>query len=293
MPRFFVWRHSDDGTVRAAAAGFYGPPPERLAGRVIARVAFNSPPACETSSDGIVAPLIDWLRQSRSIVGAGLGALDGRRRWCSHPLPNRIQALECVVRPSASGVVPARGTRGWVRKARRLGIEVTSVTNIATIGEFAVMAKALHERLRSTKHVAVRPVEPARATAAWHGLIAGGHGRLYMAHREGGALAGSLFGCFDRRAYYLQAAASDEARGTGAAHLVLKTALDDLFAAGIAEVNLGPTGPDAQTPGDVDHGLLRFKAAFGAEIAHIEGGAITTRPVRSKLIQYAARALRR
>jgi hypothetical protein len=225
VPWFFIWRDTGDGGV-TATAGFYRPSPDRVAGRVIARVHFNCPPARGPADEEILPSVIDWLRGSRSIVGATLGALGARPRWSSRPLLKAVHALEFPIRASQGVPVPASGTarldqesaQAWRRGDN--GRRRPRYECVRRDGERFSRAPALHQSRPGSADRAGKP------THAWRGLLASGHGRLYIAQRDQRVVAGCTFECFGSRAYYLQNAAEEEARRTGATRPILNSSSD-------------------------------------------------------------------
>ena len=127
-------------------------------------------------------------------------------------------------------------------------------------------------------------IEPVSAARAWAQLIATGAARLYLASLAGEPITACLFGLFGRRAYYLQNGASEAARRTGATHLVLGTALEELFTDGLDEVNLGPIAAEASDPSHIDHGLFMFKKGFGSAVEDRVGGVVIVRRIRSRVL---------
>jgi hypothetical protein len=283
VPRYFVWRDAESGAVRAAAPGFVQPAPDRLLGRLFGRVHFNTPPASDRAGMALIPSIIEWMREVGSLTAATLGVLDGRRPWMEGDPPNPNRSLEFVVR-AGSGLAPQDGARRSINKAHRLGVEVVVADTPEQIDQFAILARGLHERLRSEKAMSLPSIEPASAARAWSELITSGAARLYLASLAGEPITASLFGLFGGRAYGLQAGASEAARRTGATHLVLATALEDLFSGGFDEVNLGSVAARASESSHVDHGLFMFKKHLGSTMEPRVGGVVVVRRLRSRVL---------
>ncbi len=293
-PHYLTWHDSVTQAARAAAVGFRRPRPERLVGRVMSRLHFNTSPAARDSLS-LLPSLNAWVMATPGVIGATLGALDGRAGWSPSAVPHAIHSVEFVVRPTGSPAVEGMRemARRSVRRALRLGVEVVQANAAEQVMAFAELARSLHEHLRRHKGGGIAAVDTALAARAWSRLIAAGSGRLYLGLLDGVPVTGCLFGHFNGRAYYLQNGAVAQARSSGATYLVLSRALDDFCEQQYREINLGPIAAEASATEHVDHGLYEFKAGLGATIEARVGGRLVTAPLRSTALDLGRRAWRR
>lgn len=295
-PLFCLWRDSGDGAVVGRALAIRRPSRDSLAGKLAAKLQFDSPPVGTLEGD-FLSPLRAWARSAPALVGVGLGSFDALREWAEPSPPAPRARFEFVLPPG--GVEEVWGemrqlARRKVKRARKSDFETRLADSVADLHAFAAVHAETEERLRRTKgYVPGSRRSPEGFAAALEVLRAAGAGRLYAAYRGEQLEAGVVFATFAGRAYMIYSGATDAGRELGAPFLVLYDALCDLRGAGYATINLGGAGGDAAEPSSSEHGLYQFKTRFGAAAEGRTSGQMELRPLRAKAVALAQGAVRR
>ena len=94
-------------------------------------------------------------------------------------------------------------------------------------------------------------------------LIESGKAQIFLAQIAGKSLAFAIVGILGRRSYLLYAGSTIEGLTLNASKALLWYAIQDACSRGVERFNLGGVGVNACDPGDNNHGLYRFKTAFG------------------------------
>lgn len=294
-PLFCVWRDQDGG-VAGRALGIRRPPSGSRAGRLAARLVFDSPPTSGRRGADFVRPLSSWARRHRALIEVGLGSFDAIGSWTPGALPRPQARIEYVV-PDGDADDVWGGMRSLarrkVKKAEKGGLECRAVSDRESLRAFAAIYETTLARLNASKGVPTLGLDLDRHAASLAALVDRGHGRLYAALRDGELVAATLFATFGARAYLVYSGATDAGRDDGAPFLILSTALRELRADGFPHLNLGGAAPDAPQPESLDHGLHQFKTRFGAAVEERTSGSLLLRPARARLVGTARRVVRR
>lgn len=193
----------------------------------------------------------------------------GCRHWNLHKAPSDLHAPDTVIldlERSPDELLRAmhKKHRYCIRAASRRGVEVTIAAReqlpawhrlyLDTAERRGIVAETLDYFLELF------------ATARQHDPEL----RLYLAHRNGKLLAGSVVGFVGSSAYYLFSASSPSGRSLFASFAVVWRAICDAGAAGCRRFDLMGIPPDPR-PGHPMHGLYRFKTRFGGTLRHRRG----------------------
>lgn len=298
-PLFCLWRDGAEGEVVGRGLGVRRPGEGSRAGRIAAKLGFDSPPATASAGRDFVAPLQSWARQSPALVEVTLGSYDALGPWREEPLPRSRPRTEYVLPPIGGEEelwsAMRKLARRKVKKAEKDGQEGREAPGPEELREFVAVYRTTEQRLSQAKRGYVPDVGPdAEAFAASiEQLTERGAGRLFASFAGGRLEAGTFFATFGERAYMIYSGATDEGREAGAPFLAMFAALRELRAAGYEQIGLGGAAGDAAEPGSGDHGLHQFKTRFGAAAEPRTSGALLVRPLRAKAVAGARRLVRR
>lgn len=298
-PLFCLWRESSGGAIAGRGLGIRRPREGSRAGRLAAKLEFDSPPASTAGGRDFVAPLAAWAKRAPALLELKLGSYDALGAWREAPLPRPRPRLEYVL-PAGGGEEELRSgmrqlARRKVKRAEKEGLEGREAPSAGELREFVAVYRTTEQRLGQAKRGYVPDVGPdAEAFAAsLEQLTACGRGKLFAAFAGDRLEAGTFFATFGTRAYMIYSGATDEGRGAGAPFLAMFAALRELRAAGFEQVNLGGAAGDAADPDSVDHGLHQFKTRFGAAAEPRASGSLLIRPLRARAVEGARRLVRR
>jgi hypothetical protein len=278
----------------AMALGFESPDRSTLRGRLARRLEFDSPPASLIGGADLLSPLTNWARRSRALVELRCGSFDARSAWTPGALRDLTWRYEFLVQRREGVALLAgmrKGARSSIRKAQRIGVEVTACDEPNGLQRFSALHAQTIQRLRQVKGLNDPVPDQERACEQLAVLLTHNAGRMYFAHHEGETVAGCFFGLFSRSAYYLLSGAVSHAATLGATGLALFIAMDDFVSQGYTRINLGGTAGDAAEHGSADHGLYSFKKGLGGQPVQVAGGRRTLRPLRSHLANGVMRAV--
>jgi hypothetical protein len=278
----------------AMALGFHQPDPQSLRGRLAGRLYFDSPPASLGGSPDLLSPLRSWARERRALVELWCGSFDARTPWSPDSLPEPVWRYEFLVPAFEASALLKRmrkGARSSIRKAQRIGVEVTACSDRDSVVCFSGLHATTIETLRKLKGVEERLPDHQRMAEQLGVLIARNAGRLYLARLDGEPVAGCFFGLFAGSAYYLLSGALPSASKLGAIGLTLFVALDQLGLEGYTRLNLGGAHGDAHERESADNGLYSFKKGLGGQPMRVAGTRLTLHPLRLRLINVARRAM--
>lgn len=298
-PLFCLWREGPGGDVVGRGLGIRRPGEGSRAGRLAAKLGFDSPPATASPGLDFVAPLEAWARRSPALVEVELGSYDALGPWREEPPPRARARTEYVLPPGEGEEelwsAMRKLARRKVKRAEKDGQEGREAPSAEELREFVAVYRTTEERLSQTKRGYVPDVGPdAEAFAASLERLGGrGAGRLFASFADGRLEAGTYFATFGKRAYMIYSGATDEGREAGAPFLAMFAALRDLRAAGFEQIGLGGAAGDAPEPDSGDHGLHQFKTRFGAEAEPRSSGSLLLRPLRAKAVAGVRRLVRR
>lgn len=297
-PLFCLWRERG-GEVAARGLGVRRPGEGSRAGRLAAKLSFDSPPAASAAGGDFVAPLAAWAKCAPALVELALGSYDALGHWREGPLPRPRARLEYVLPPGGGEEELWEGMRKLarrkVKRAEKEGQEGREAPSPRELREFVAVYRTTERRLSQAKRGYVPDVGPdAEAFAAsLEQLTSRGCGRLFATFAGGRLEAGTFFATFGRRAYMIYSGATDEGRAAGAPFLAMFAALRELRAAGFEQIGLGGAAGDAADPDSEDHGLHQFKTRFGAVAERRTSGSLLVRPLRARAVAGARRLVRR
>lgn len=133
-----------------------------------------------------------------------------------------------------------------------------------------------------------KPMQEATYRAIWECLVKTGRARVYMAEKHGIGVASVVIGVCGTNAYYLYGGASPDGLSLNAPKGLLWFAIQEEYAKGVREFNLGGMSATAQQPDSLDHGLYKFKTGFGGTERLCVSGHKVFRP---RLLETKARLL--
>jgi lipid II:glycine glycyltransferase (peptidoglycan interpeptide bridge formation enzyme) len=186
-----------------------------------------------------------------------------------------------------------KGTRGSIKRAEKLGVEVRRTDAPDDLLAFAKLYKETLDRLERKKGVRAAAVDPFQLAASLQLLTSSGTGRLYLAFAEGAEITGCFFTTFNRSAYYLLNGANGRALQIGGTPLTLLKALEDFAHEGFTRINLGGVAAEAASPASPDHGLYAFKLGLGTSPVSCTSGRLLVRPLRASAVKLALKVRRR
>lgn len=115
-------------------------------------------------------------------------------------------------------------------------------------------------------------VEPPAIAAIAGTRLADPWGATVFGTWDGDALlAAALVGWANRTSYYISGGSTPDGHSRRASIWLHLRIMATLAAAGMRSYNLGGTAATATEPGDAQHGLLRFKRDFGADLRPCSG----------------------
>lgn len=127
------------------------------------------------------------------------------------------------------------------------------------------------------------PMRETTYVALWENLIKTGRARVYLAEKEGVAIASVVVGVCGANAYYLYGGATPDGLALNAPKGLLWFAIQQEYEEGVREFNLGGMAASAAQPDSLDHGLYKFKTGFGACERSCISGRKVLRPALVKM----------
>ena len=170
-------------------------------------------------------------------------------------------SLEKGLEATWNGMRPT--LRNDIRRFERSGVECRLRSDEGVVS-------ALHgiEQETALRHRAQgkpgSPMREATYRALWEHLVKSGRARVYLAEKNGAAIASAVIGGFGPNSYYLYGGAIPDGLSLNAPKGLLWFAIQQEFAEGVREFNLGGMSATAARPDSIDHGLYKFKTGFGA-----------------------------
>lgn len=182
--------------------------------------------------------------------------------------------------------------RNDLRRFERSGVVCSLRSDVDVVDVLHTIEQATAVRHRA-QGKAVEPMGREVYQMLWTYLIRPGRARVYIAEQAGNALAFAVVGAVGEQAYYLYGGAIPEALKLNAPKGLLWHAIQAEHERGVRHMNLGGMAASAAQPDSVDHGLYKFKTAFGATETRCVSGRKMLRPVTastiSRLRQFATR----
>ena len=168
--------------------------------------------------------------------------------------------------------------RNDIRRFERSGIvcRTRSEKEIISALHKIEMETALRHRANG-KHG--NPMRKATYESLWTHVVNTGRAHIYLAEKEGEAIASVVIGVCGKNAYYLYGGATHEGLANNAPKGLLWFAIQQEYESGIREFNLGGMSVTAENPDSLDHGLFKFKTAFGATQRSCISGHKELRPI--------------
>lgn len=287
-PLYLAWR-SAEGRSTAVAVGWERRPAPGIRVVELDAVPAQRPDESRDLADSIVA----WAR-SRGAVELRIGSA-GFADVNPPYEGNGAARVEFLVAPGDSESLAQRmpeRARLYLAATGRQGVEAAGGDSDDVPAFVALHGETL-ARLNWDRGLGLA-FRGQPLTNALRFLVERDRARVYLARHERHPVAGALFACFGRSAYYLLSGSNDTGRRTRAAAYLINFALADLSEAGFTTLNLGGSPSAAASADSPDHGLYRFKTSFGAlPKACPPEREFTLRPVRAAAFQLARRLLRR
>lgn len=176
-----------------------------------------------------------------------------------------------------------------IRRGGRSGIAVEELPPDPGVGILRRLQEASFERITGrggqvTPYGGDPGLDPLRV------LVATGVGRIFGARAGDEWLSATLVTSFNGRAFYMLAGHSRRGLELQAGSVLIWECLKWYRARGDHEFNLGGCPVDASDPHSVEHGVYRYKAAFGGRQVRCASGTKALRPARLRLTRamYAA-----
>lgn len=185
---------------------------------------------------------------------APLGYVENARYEFALSLEQGLEATWHGMRPTL---------RNDIRRFERSGVEcrVRSDDGIVSALHGIEQETALRHRAQGKPG---NPMREATYRALWEHLVKTGRTRVYLAERDGVAIASVVIGVCGTNAYYLYGGATPDGLSLNAPKGLLWFAFQQEYAEGVREFNLGGMSAMAAQPESIDHGLYKFKTGFGA-----------------------------
>lgn len=182
--------------------------------------------------------------------------------------------------------------RNDLRRFERCGVVCALRNDLDLVGVLHAIEQETAVR-HQTQGKVVRPMVREVYQMLWTHLVRPGRARVYIAEQADNALAFAVIGAIGEQAYYIYGGAKPEALKLNAPKGLLWYAIQAEYERGVRHMNLGGMAASAAQPESVDHGLYKFKTAFGASETRCVSGRKTLRPVTastlSRLRQFTAR----
>lgn len=189
--------------------------------------------------------------------------------------------LEFVL-PLEGGLDAAwRGTRPTLRndirrfERSRVSCNTRGDRGIAAVLHGIEEATTARHRTQGKEGLSMRE---ATYDALWATLVNTGRARAYLAERDGVPLASVVIGSCGANAYYLYGGSTPDGLALNAPKGLLWFAIQREYEMGVREFNLGGMNAAAAEPSSFDHGLYKFKTAFGAAQRRCISGNKVFRP---------------
>ena len=169
--------------------------------------------------------------------------------------------------------------RNDIRRFERSGVvcRVRSDRGVVSALHGIELETAARHRARGKQG---NPMREATYEALWETLVKPGRVRVYLAERDGVPIASVVIGVCGANAYYLYGGAITDGLSLNAPKGLLWFAIQQEYAEGVREFNLGGMSATAADPSSLDHGLYKFKTGFGA----VERSCISGRKVLRPLL---------
>lgn len=153
--------------------------------------------------------------------------------------------------------------RNDIRRFERSGVMCRIRPDRGVVSELHGIEQETASRHRAQGKTG-NPMREATYEALWETLVRTGRARIYTAEKAGVPIASVVIGVCGANAYYLYGGATPNGLALNAPKGLLWFAIQQEYAAGVREFNLGGMSATAADPGSLDHGLYKFKTAFGA-----------------------------
>lgn len=227
---------------------------------------------------------VEWALRSRGVSQFQLNsfAYDGASPIQLAPLGyvensrcEFVLSLEPGLEATWNGMRPT--LRNDIRRFERSGVEcrVRSDDGVVSALHGIEQETALRHRAQGKSG---NPMREATYQALQEQLVKTGRARVYLAEENGVAIASVVVGVFGANAYYLYGGATPDGLSRNAPKGLLWFAIQQEFAVGVREFNLGGMSASAAEPKSLDHGLYKFKTGFGAIERSCISGQKTLRP---------------
>lgn len=191
---------------------------------------------------------------SSPIQLAPLGFTENARYEFALSLEQGLEATWNGMRPTL---------RNDIRRFERSDVEcrVRSDEGVVSVLHGIEQETALRHRAQGKPG---NPMREATYRALHEQLVKTGRARIYLAEKNGKAIASVVAGVCGANAYYLYGGATPDGLSLNAPKGLLWFAIQQEFLEGVREFNLGGMSATAAQPESVDHGLYKFKTGFGA-----------------------------
>ena len=179
-----------------------------------------------------------------------------------------------------------------IRRGGRLGVTVEELPASAGVGILRQLQRASFERITG-RGGHVTPYDGDPTGDPLHVLAEAGVARIFGAREGAEWLSATLVTSFNGRAFYMLAGHSRRSLELQAGSVLIWECLKWYRAQGDREFNLGGCPAEATQPQSVEHGVYRYKSAFGAKQVRCASGTKTLRPARLRLSRAVYAACRR
>jgi hypothetical protein len=166
---------------------------------------------------------------------------------------------------AASLATMSAGHRRNIKKAMAQGLTFREDSTLNGAMVLRDLQDATYGRRHDHGHLAPRPMTRPDYRTTMEAYLDAGAVRFWLVKRDDRPLSALGMLVYGTRAYYLVGGTSAEGYQCRAAFAAFGHAIQALCAAGVTHLHLGGVPDAAGEEGNVDHGLYRFKEAFGAE----------------------------
>jgi hypothetical protein len=176
--------------------------------------------------------------------------------------------------------------RNLIRKAQKAGIEVNQGKDISDLLLYRQLALDTWKR-KTSQGIQFPMVAEASYFEKMHkSLIDKGLAKLYIASRNGKAVAGAVFVCFGQSAYYMLSSANQDGLRKSGPDLILWSAITDFHNEGFTEFNFGGVSEDELAGQPLEKsGLFHFKNRFTPEIVPAYKATLIFQPRRKAIVE--------
>jgi hypothetical protein len=285
----FIRFEGEAGETRGYALGFRAQSRRPVVGALTRRFWLETLPMTgDAETLGSVLRLLEEAARDAGDVVLDIGSYAAGDRgsvletlgYASRPRFEFVMSLEPTPDDLWKGMDGAR--RRAIRRGGRSGVIVEELSPEEGVGILRRLMDASLERIvqrggRLARYAGDSAADPVRV------LVETGVGRIVGARVGGDWVSAILLTTFDGRVYHVMSGNTRSALETAAPSVLFWECIQWSRSRGDREFNLGGCAAEALDPGSAEHGVYRYKAAFGGTQVRCVSGTKALHPVRLRL----------